>query len=1081
MATASQYAAAKKAATAYQAAKKSWNTAAAKKVYSSAASSLGVSWSSASKIYKSNTWGSGTSGWSYSSSWYKAPTTTATNKTVSTPTPTYTAPKTTAPTTSSYWDVRVWDAGRNQYTWTGVWLSGGASMGDVSKFSGLGWIQNFDKFGKSAELAEQSTPWFLAKRNDAYAMDILKNNADFRNVDDFTQKEIIRDYIKNRDSQWELQTGWRGEEDVINTVAALQARIGQTPADDRSDEQRYMDEAAANAEAWLSRDLDHLDSQYEAERSEFMRAWAVEDRYTNFNDVSNNINETMRVAWEHRAANWYTGTPTDEQIVEIANSTGNDFATTKKILEWRWWEALEMEKWFKDENEQWYNRQIENYELTRDRSIEDANTQHARTQEQLNRSIDDTMRQMERNVAMWEKAWALSGAVRSSGYMQGLENIRTDALRNVDRLETKKDWDDTDTAQYKARVSEEFNINSTRAKEDLDKYMNEVKTQTGGELNKYLLEYSPTSTELQRKIEDLQEKYYVATNATIESYQQNMRDAVDTMTYGTEKVLAMQQMKQDLQQTTVSNMLANNWAALAWISYDQLWTLLTDWEISSADYMSMVGNMKTLWISTLQSMWVPTPQDLQLYNQMLESGMTPQQSITAVTSANPTRFTQAADTGSEWKLNANTWEYYRTDAGGGLETKTNAEMNNAAGWFWSSPITTKIWTNDWDVDVEMWQQIESPVAGTITTLETHSDGNVSMEITTADGSRVELNHLDPSVMQYKDQLLNSEIWAGAIIGIGWNSWNVMTAWGTRLRKDWVVQPITVWEGQYKWMTAQAALDAGAWSHLDMRVVGSDGNIMSGQDAKTYIETSSTISSYDWLSEDDKAFVDGLVNYKYSLPSRASKNYKQIMAAAAEKDPTFNAYEYTNRKSFANDWNKKRIAGWNLSKVATAVQHLEELERLWAELEGQSNLQIKNKLSGRAKENLGNPNITSFKQASAAVTSELAWAYKGTASPSEADREEWAELVWVELSPAQMEAYINWAAHLLFWKINTEALAYYDVMWKKPDSIFTQWWYNFLESKGLDIGNYFESPSIQGWTSHWDEWEGEQQAGSIDDR
>lgn len=71
MATTAQLAAARKAAEAYQAAKKSWDTEAAKSIYSNAAKTLWVSDSSANKIYKENTWGSWTSWWDYSkvSSW----------------------------------------------------------------------------------------------------------------------------------------------------------------------------------------------------------------------------------------------------------------------------------------------------------------------------------------------------------------------------------------------------------------------------------------------------------------------------------------------------------------------------------------------------------------------------------------------------------------------------------------------------------------------------------------------------------------------------------------------------------------------------------------------------------------------------------------------------------------------------------------------------------------------------------------------------------------------------------------------------------------------------------------------------
>ena len=209
-----------------------------------------------------------------------------------------------------------------------------------------------------------------------------------------------------------------------------------------------------------------------------------------------------------------------------------------------------------------------------------------------------------------------------------------------------------------------------------------------------------------------------------------------------------------------------------------------------------------------------------------------------------------------------------------------------------------------------------------------------------------------------------------------------------------------------------------------------------------------------------------------------------MGAILETDPNFTESKYKERYNYKKTWNKSTMGWGNLSKVATAVQHLEELESLSKALEGQWNIQAKNEIANWAKEKLWNPWITSFKMAVAAVSSELAWAYKGTASPSEADKEEWNDLVGTELSPKQLQAYVDTAAWLLFGKINTEALGYYNVMWEEPQSIFTKWWYDFLDSKWLDVWYYFKEPTKgEDNTRHWwsDVWNDEvEEWGSISD-
>jgi hypothetical protein len=52
----------------------------------------------------------------------------------------------------------------------------------------------------------------------------------------------------------------------------------------------------------------------------------------------------------------------------------------------------------------------------------------------------------------------------------------------MDRLKVRKDWDTEDTAMNKGRVIEDFNINMTRAKQDLETTMNEIKTTNGAAL-----------------------------------------------------------------------------------------------------------------------------------------------------------------------------------------------------------------------------------------------------------------------------------------------------------------------------------------------------------------------------------------------------------------------------------------------------------------------------------------------------------------------------------------------------------------------------------------------------------------------
>jgi hypothetical protein len=79
-------------------------------------------------------------------------------------------------------------------------------------------------------------------------------------------------------------------------------------------------------------------------------------------------------------------------------------------------------------------------------------------------------------------------------------------------------------------------------------------------------------------------------------------------------MLELQTTQQNLQQTNVSNLLQDNWAALASMDYTKLWEMLQSWQISPTDYSTMSWYMQTLWISQLQTMWAVQPQDIQYHN-----------------------------------------------------------------------------------------------------------------------------------------------------------------------------------------------------------------------------------------------------------------------------------------------------------------------------------------------------------------------------------------------------------------------------------------------------------------------------------
>lgn len=569
---------------------------------------------------------------------------------------------TIAPTLSNFGDTNKQGT---KYTWpwyATATMATGKDFTKVAQIAAPG--QSFDRFGKSAEQMNMKTPGFIDQRNDAYITELARANPTFNQLDEATQKKQIKDLLIQRDVNKELYSGGNGEADVLNTINSIYNRIGQGKS-----QQEVQTELATKL---YDKEIQKIDAQYQSEKNNFLKAGAVEDRFTNFNEVNDKINKTLIAAGQHRQDNLYTGTPTDQQIQEIANGLWQDFATTKKILENRGFEMLELQPDFQDEASQSFNRWLTDLEISRNRALEDATNQSLKTQTAIKEQIDDVKLTMERQVGMGEKAGALSGALRSSGYMAWLDAIKNDALKNVDRLQTRADRDTQDTATYKKRINETYELNASRTKEDLDKALNQIKSQLGTEMSQYLNQYAPSSVELGSQLDAITDKYGIMSQNALNTYMTNLRGITDTMTYDTEKVMSLQKMKQDIQQTNVNNMLANNGMALSGITYTDLNNMLSAGDISPTDYSSMAGYMKSLGISQLQKMWVPTAEDISLYNTLLEKNVSPQQAIATITAKNPSRYSQAG-AWSDWKLDIKTWNYYRTGANGQLE------FNNAPG------------------------------------------------------------------------------------------------------------------------------------------------------------------------------------------------------------------------------------------------------------------------------------------------------------------------------------------------------------------------------------------------------------------
>jgi len=865
-------------------------------------------------------------------------------------------------TSNVFGDVWI-NANRDIYK--GEWVK--TSWWDViTKFSKpLDVAKELDVYGEAARQREKTAPWSLSARNDALAYNLKAGWVD--------TKEGIADYLATREWFW-LAT----PEEQQNTINALAARI-------------WVDKVKEEEPSLLEQQQWQLFSDYQEEQDKLIAEWHNQDVVKRMDHI---------LGEEIRGLN-------DDEVNQIAQEIGMSPEDVRATAD----ERAKARQRMADP----YQQREEDLETTKQRNIEDANIKLDRTTQQINDNISDITTQMERNVAWSEKVWALKGFVQSSGYMNGIQNVKDDANKLITRQRRLLDDATTDTAKYVNRTNTDFTKNMDRLQKDFTDWLLNLRLAGTNEVNTLLTKYSPSDKLMKTELDRLNEEYWLKSMDLYSKFLTNFKWITEAAFSEVDKIQEYQTKQRELENLTLSQLYANNWVALMNMSDADIQNLADQWYIRQDQVSQLKGARE--WFK--------------------------QQAT-------------ASDTTLQWKttstwedaiFNPNTWQY--------TIIWDTTWMKN----MWSNPKTTNAWEYDWDIDVEMWDQVTSPISWRVH-FETHEDtGNIAVEITWKDWYMIEINHLDPMTLEALQYLEWQEITVGDVIWIGWNTWNVKDIEGNWLRKD----------GQ---VINQSALDQWLWSHLDIRVVDPNGRDLSGEEVKNYISGKGA-GTYGSLSPTDKQFVNTLVNYQTNLPSRASKNYKQIMAAAAELDPTFNASKYDERKNFQKQWNTTTIKGGSLSKAATTLQLAAQLENIYKGLKWQTRVQALNSFVNEVNRQIGNPAITNFDVARDLVVKEMAGAFKGTASPTDNDIKDMNRLLSGKLTPEQTQQAIEVAAWSMFKRINSEALSYNNIMGKLPDSIFDKATEQWMLSKNLPVNDYFKPStlwSVQETEASWDRWD-----------
>lgn len=164
---------------------------------------------------------------------------------------------------------------------------------------------------------------------------------------------------------------------------------------------------------------------------------------------------------------------------------------------------------------------------------------------------------------------------------------------------------------------------------------------------------------------------------------------------------------------------------------------------------------------------------------------------------------------------------------------------------------------------------------------------------------------------------------------------------------------------------------------------------------------------------DPKIVKGLIEGRIAPPSSmaAAKPYWQAqLAAAAEQDPTFNAFNYQARAKTRTDFTSGKSAQ-NITALNTVVGHLDSLDKAIDGL-GNYDLKINNVLAHGIADATGtDARIKSFETAKTAVANELTRVFRGTGG-AEADIQAWQKQLNAAGSPQSLHRVVQQMAELM---------------------------------------------------------------------
>ena len=277
-----------------------------------------------------------------------------------------------------------------------------------------------------------------------------------------------------------------------------------------------------------------------------------------------------------------------------------------------------------------YENKISDSQKAFDRQKEDISTNLENTTTNINNQLDDVKTQLDRNIGFATASGAWNWWLKSSGYLQGIQNMKDDWAKTVQRLQQQLETIKTADAKDVARLTEDYNTGITRAKQAFDDSFNKLKQDSWLQLTGLTDTYWIGSKELTKALDDINAKYGASAMDITSKYLSNIK-AVNDIT--NQNITTQENLNKLTDQTLnrrYTELLSNNGAILQNTSLKSLWDEVTNWTITTQKFNDLKNIMVQSVTSSLWKLWTVTTDDLNSITHMIEAGKTPTEVMAAM-------------------------------------------------------------------------------------------------------------------------------------------------------------------------------------------------------------------------------------------------------------------------------------------------------------------------------------------------------------------------------------------------------------------------------------------------------------------